>query len=175
MNSLKTKLMVFFVVFFSCSWALAKPPKSETKKKNNSLESAPIQILSDSLKVLQKQHHAVFSGNVRVTQGQLHITCRKLTVSYSGSPAAKSNGKIRSMLFTGDVMITQGHRTGHCENALYSKTESRLVCTGDPWVKDRQSHIRGDKIVYLLDKDEVQVTRPRAVVDVSDEKNQDSH
>lgn len=164
--------MIMAVVLVASTQVIAASPAGQGKG-SKVLESVPVKILSDSLKVLQKQHAAIFSGNVRATQGDLHISCKKLTVSYSSSRAGKSAGKILSMLFAGDVIITQGHREGHCEQARYSKTESRLVCTGDPWVIDGQSKVHGDEIIYFLDKDEVRVKRPRAVLDVSDKTEQD--
>lgn len=170
MNRIGSQVAITFAGLLACSSLVAKPPVSKPKSGLSGLDSAPVQIQSDSLKVLHKKHSAVFSGNVRATKGKLRITCQKLVVDYGASGQAPGGGKILSMLFSGDVSISQGQRTGHCEQARYDKIQSKLVCTGNPWVMDGKSKIRGDSIVYLLDKDEVRVSRPKAVLDISDTK-----
>jgi len=141
----------------------AKPAGKAVQRR---APEGPVEIRSDTLKVHQKKHTAVFTGNVRAVQGELRIRCRELTVRYSGEGARASTttGDIEQMLFTGDVHIHQADRRGHCERADYQRPAGRIVCTGDPWVIEGDNRIAGDRIVYLLDADEVRVTRPRAVL-----------
>jgi lipopolysaccharide export system protein LptA len=126
---------------------------------------APVDIKSDRLTIHQKEQRAVFEGNVKTVQGELKINCEKLTVTYAGEKdkSAKAGG-IKQMVFTGSVSITQKNRSGHCEKAVYDRVAGRIVCTGKPWVVEGENRIRGDKIVYLLEEDQVRVTRPQAVI-----------
>ncbi len=132
--------------------------------------SGPVQIRSDALKVLQKKRTAVFTGNVQTVQGDLRIRCKELTVRYAGDDAKEAKRDIEQMVFTGDVHILQGERRGHCERADYQRPAGRIVCTGDPWVVEGDNRITGDRIVYLLDADEVRVTRPRAVLQLPEDR-----
>jgi lipopolysaccharide export system protein LptA len=133
----------------------------------------PVDIRSDSLTVHQKKHRAVFSGNVQAVQGDLTIRCQRLTVSYQNPDDQKTKAsKIRMMVFEGDVSITQGLRKGHCQRAEYDRPKGRIVCTGTPWVIEGENKIRGDRIVYFLEKDEVRVTRPRAVIQLEETKEE---
>lgn len=127
--------------------------------------AGPVAIESDELKVRQKQRSAVFSGHVRAVQGDLTIRCRTLTVRYAARErGADDSGDVRSMVFSGDVRIVRGERRGHCERAEYDRPAGRIVCTGDPWVVEGDNRIRGQRIVYLLDRDEVRISQPRAVL-----------
>jgi lipopolysaccharide export system protein LptA len=143
---------------------LAAPAQTKGAAKNE-VQSAPVDIRSDHLTVHQKQQQAVFEGNVKTVQGDLEISCEKLTVTYSGEKdtGAKA-GEVKQMVFTGSVSITQKNRRGHCERAVYDRVAGRIVCTGNSWVVEGENQIRGERIVYLLEEDEVRVTRPQAVI-----------
>jgi lipopolysaccharide transport protein LptA len=132
---------------------------------------APVDIRSDRLTIHQKEQRAVFEGNVKTVQGELKIDCEKLTVTYAGEKdkSAKA-GDIKQMVFTGSVSITQKNRNGHCEKAVYDRVVGRIVCTGNPWVVEGENRIRGDRIVYLLEEDQVRVRRPQAVIRLPEEE-----
>jgi lipopolysaccharide transport protein LptA len=134
-------------------------------------DDAPVDIQSDRLTIHQKQQRAVFEGSVKTVQGELKINCEKLTVTYAGEKdkSAKA-GEITQMVFTGSVSITQKNRSGHCEKAVYDRVAGRIVCTGDPWVLEGENRIRGERIVYLLEEDQVRVTRPQAVIRLPEER-----
>jgi len=48
----------------------------------------PIKIVSDSLEVRDKDKVATFIDNVRVTQGDTTLECKKLVVFYDGDSGA---------------------------------------------------------------------------------------
>ncbi|MBN2495334.1 MAG: hypothetical protein JXR96_12130 [Deltaproteobacteria bacterium] len=135
-------------------------------------EEPPVQIRSDRLRVFQKKNRAVFEGSVEATQGDLSIRCQRLEVQYAPAEEGAEDGRggsdraIRRMVFSGDVQIVQKARRGHCQRAEYDRTAGRIVCTGKPWVHEGENRIRGERILYLLDRDEVHVTRPRAQIRV---------
>lgn len=131
----------------------------------------PVQIRSDQLTVQQKERLAVFSGNVVAVQDDLTIRCEQLTVTYAAEndPKAKS-GEIVRMLFSGSVFIGQKRREGHCDKAEFDRVAGRITCTGNPWVVEGENRIEGEQIEYLLDEDEVHVTRPKAILIVPVEK-----
>ena len=154
--------------------ALAGPAaKPATRPAARQAPQGPVQIRSDKLKVQQKKRTAVFTGNVKTVQGELRIECRELTVRYAGEGSqAGSTGDVERMIFTGDVRIQQGDRRGHCERADYQRPAGRIVCTGKPWVIEGDNRIAGTRIIYLLDEDEVQVTQPRAVLTLPEDRKE---
>lgn len=136
--------------------------------------SGPVDIRSERLTVHHKEHTAVFSGSVRCVQDDLVITCDTLTVTYAGddkqAEAPSGQGTIRQMVFTGNVAIEQKERRGHCERAVYDRTRTRIVCTGDPWVVEGDNRIHGERIEYDLELDEIEVVKPRAVLRLDRER-----
>lgn len=129
-----------------------------------SVPEGPVDIRSDRLVVQKKSHRAVFSGKVRVVQGDLTIRCAKLVVSYSDKQSEP--GLITRMVFSGEVSIEQQDRKGHCERADYDRAAGLIVCTGKPWVVEGTNRVEGERIEYLLSRDEVKVIRPRAVINL---------
>jgi lipopolysaccharide export system protein LptA len=157
------------VVILAClslvSPAGAGPAQKKAGQKSG-VQSTPVDIRSDQLTVHQKEKRAVFRGNVRTVQGDLEIRCEKLTVTYAGA----KTGDIKQMVFTGSVSIAQKNRRGRCARAVYDRVSGRILCTGNPWVVEGENRIRGERIVYLLEKDEVRVTRPQAVIRLPEEQ-----
>lgn len=151
--------------------AFGSPVLAGEEKAGSRAPEGPVDIRSDSLTVHQKKHRAVFSGNVEAVQGDLTIRCHRLTVSYLNPDDPKTKAsKIRMMVFEGDVSITQGLRKGHCQRAEYNRPKGRIICTGAPWVVEGENKIRGERIEYFLEKDEVKVVRPRAVIRLEETK-----
>lgn len=157
--------MKFALVMAICL-ALGFPVRAQDRN------DAPVDIQSDRLTIHQKEQRAVFEGNVKTVQGELKINCEKLTVTYTGEKdkSAKA-GEIKQMVFTGSVSITQKNRSGHCEKAVYDRVAGRIVCTGKPWVVEGENRISGERIVYLLEEDQVRVTRPQAVIRLPEDED----
>jgi lipopolysaccharide export system protein LptA len=137
----------------------------------------PVRIRSERLSVLQREGRAVFSGQVETVQGELRIGCDELEVRYARAPKgapdnAPAAQEVERMWFRGHVDITQAAtqgrsaRHGRCREAEYDRVAQRIVCTGDPWVEEGPNRIEGERILYLLGRDEVQVVRPRAVLEL---------
>ncbi len=70
------------------------------------------------------------------------------------------------MVFEDSVSIEQKARRGHCQRAEYDRQAERIICTGDPWLVEGKNRVRGVRIVYLLQLDEVRVTQPRAMIEL---------
>jgi lipopolysaccharide transport protein LptA len=159
MRGAKCIALGLLMLFSSGGMLLAQAPKD-----------SPLRIESKRFSVLHKSNQAVFEKKVVITRDDVTIRCDRLEVNYvKGSGGGERSGgfgrsDIKSMLLTGDVMIEQGERRGHCEKADYNGKTGRLVCTGDPWVAQGANRVRGEKIIYHTHKDEIQVIKPRAVL-----------
>lgn len=160
----KSAYLVSLVLFLAANLARADRQQQQPLQ-------GPVDIRSDELLVLQKHSKAVFSGNVRVVQGELKITCRKLEVSYAGGDGRRDTGDIERMVFSGQVLIELEQRRGHCEQAVYQRRTGRIICTGRPWVEDERGRVRGEVIEYLLKNKKVKVTKPRAVIRLPEEES----
>jgi Uncharacterized protein conserved in bacteria len=160
-----------------CCSALAyakdlKPDQAVVPEQKQLQEaSEPVNIQSDKLIVHQKERQAEYLGHVVINQKNLLVRCEKLVITYAGAkdPDIKE-GQISRMEFSGGVAIEQKNRKGFCQEAIYERPAGRLICIGDPWVSEDGNRIRGERIEYLVNADEVKVVKPRAVIQMPAEE-----
>ena len=121
----------------------------------------PLSISSDELEAVQSQgaRRLVFTENVVVTQADVRITTRRLEAFY---PSGSS--KPDRLVATGDVVMAQGEREAHCDEAIYARGDQRLVCRGNAELQDGPDRVAGEEIVFDLATEAVTVTGNAAVV-----------
>ena len=92
----------------------ARPPgRRQSPKTLAAISSAPLTIEADLFEIRQKDNKAVFSGNVRVSQGVLRMRAAKLVIFYRDkkkaaeekSQPAEKNLDIVSMRASGGVRL----------------------------------------------------------------------
>jgi lipopolysaccharide export system protein LptA len=102
---------------------------------------------------------------VTLTREDLTLTCRKLE---GDNDAA---GQLAFAVCEGDVKLVRGTRVVTCERGEYHRDTARIVCEGNPVLRDGETEARGKRLTYLLDADEVtleeavQATVPAARLD----------
>jgi lipopolysaccharide export system protein LptA len=162
------KSRIFSLVFVLCSCQLA-PALAQEKKAP---AEGPVRIASERLVVEQKEQRAVFSGQVVVVQGDLRVECQKLVVTYANPQKSKdpknASQQIAAMDFFGPVRILKGERSGGCQQARYVRQRKSILCKNDAWVKEGRNRVDGESVEYLLDSNQVRVTKPRAILHVDD-------
>lgn len=118
----------------------------------------PVDIESAQLEVQHAKGQATFSGNVKVTQGNLTLTAPKLDVAYG----AGGSGDITEMQASGGVTLTRGggavaeKATGN--TATYNPQTQQIVMTGDVTLTRGPSTLSGDKLVYDVASGTARVT-----------------
>ncbi len=106
----------------------------------------PIEVEADQLSVDQTTGVAVFSGNVRVKQGELRVTAPKATLNYNADRT-----EIETVHLEGGVMMTNGVEVVQGQDAVYTVPTGVVVVTGDVVVTQGDSTIAGPKLTYDLD------------------------
>ena len=107
---------------------------------------------------------------VTLTREDLTLTCRKLE---GDNDAA---GQLAFAVCEGDVKLVRGTRVVTCERGQYHRDAARIVCEGNPVLRDGETEARGKRLTYLLDADEVtleeavQATVPAARIDGAQKK-----
>jgi lipopolysaccharide export system protein LptA len=102
---------------------------------------------------------------VTLTRQDMVLTCRRLV---GDNDAA---GQLARATCEGDVKLVRTTRTVTCERALYDRDAARIICEGNPILRDGESEARGKKLTYFLAADEVlleeavQATVPGSQVD----------
>jgi lipopolysaccharide export system protein LptA len=102
---------------------------------------------------------------VTLTREDLVLTCRRLVGDNDAT------GQLARATCEGDVKLVRATRTVTCERALYDRDAARVICEGNPVLRDGETEARGKRLTYLLAADEVlleeavQATVPSAQID----------
>jgi lipopolysaccharide export system protein LptA len=86
---------------------------------------------------------------VTLTREDLILTCRRLVGDND------PNGQLARATCEGEVKLVRGTRTVTCERAQYDRDAARIVCEGNPVLRDGETEARGKRLTYLLVADEV--------------------
>ena len=107
-----------------------------------------------------KRHRTIMTGAplVMLTRADATLVCRKLVAD------SDEGGQIRHATCDGDVKLTRGERQVSCAHATYEAASGKVVCVGDPVLKDGASVIRCEELVYLLDEDRVALKQPKGTL-----------
>lgn len=108
--------------------------------------SAPVEVESDQLTVDQGAGTALFSGNVRVRQGDMRITSAEATLTYT-----QDGEDVESILMTGGVTMTNGTESAKGQEAVYTIASGEVVITGDVLLTQGKSTINGSRLTVDLD------------------------
>jgi lipopolysaccharide transport protein LptA len=128
----------------------------------------PVEVQAAEVHFSMKTRQVQMVGRPLVTlvHDDATLTCRRLTGE--NDPA----GKLRVAICEGEVRLTRRDRLVTCDRATYDRDAARVVCTGNPMVRQADgTEARGTTLTYDLKADEVrlegtaQLTVPAAKVD----------
>lgn len=110
---------------------------------------APVEIDADTLSVNQQEGSAVFSGNVRVSQGALSLEADEVIVSYDpGSDTTAS--EISEVRAEGNVLMVSGPDAAESQSAIYRPGSNEIRLSGDVLLSQGPVLIAGDALVVDL-------------------------
>jgi len=149
--------------------ALAAAPAPDVR-------GGPVRVDAEEVHYAFQKREVTFSGRhpVTMTRDDAKLTCQKLV--------AKSDeaGQIVTAVCQGSVKLVRGARTVTCDQATYENAGPRVICEGNTVLKDAGSEAQGQRLVYDLRTDEVnlqgrdgapvQITLPGAQVDALQQK-----
>jgi lipopolysaccharide transport protein LptA len=124
------------------------------------------EIFADRAEFQMKTNIAIYTGNVRVVDPRLNLTCDVLTIR-----APKSEGRPDFILAERNVVIDAKDKEGHPIHATGDKatytyrvensvTNELLVLSGSPFLKSDMFTGSGDPITWDLTKDAVYAEGP---------------
>ena len=120
----------------------------------------PIQIESDKLEVRESENIAIFSGNVRVTQGPTLLKSGKMTVYYakdSGS-AATGSANIDRLEVDGKVYVKSDKQVATGDRGTFDMKTEVLVLSGKEVVLSEGPNVLvGCKLTVQMKTGEAQV------------------
>lgn len=118
----------------------------------------PIRIESDSLEVRDRDHRAIFSGNVVAEQGDTILRTRTLTVFYTGSMEASTGGPspdsaqtIERLEAQGKVVVERLDQKATGDWAIFEVDTQMVTLGGDVVLTQGGNVVRGQKLLVNLD------------------------
>lgn len=123
----------------------------------NHSTNSPVDVEADRIEVQDRADRAIFSGNVRVKQGNLNLDASRLTVAYS---TAGSGVDIERLDAAGGVTVRSPSETARGQFAVYDLNRRLITMIGGVTLEQGANVVRGGRLVINLDTG-------RAVVDGS--------
>ena len=123
---------------------------------------APVQIDADALEVVDGENRAIFSGNVRVQQGDSVIETTRLEVIYAkgGSNAEGSTpGNISKLNLSGGVIARSGGNTAQGDSGSFDVAKEIVTLSGDVTLSQGSNVAKGCKLVAQLKTNQARLTR----------------
>ena len=110
--------------------------------------SAPLDLEAQQLDVNQADGRAVFTGQVRVTQGPLVLTTDKLIVRYNRQ--GDDGSGVKDIQAEGNVTLVQAAQTITAQAAQYALAQEQIILTGQVTLVQGDTVLRGARLVYDL-------------------------
>lgn len=116
---------------------------------------APVRVDADEVHYAFQKREVTFTGKearpVTMRRDDATLTCKKLVAKTDEA------GQIVSAACVGDVRFVRGVRLVTCERATFEAAADRVVCEGDPVLRDAGTEARGTRLVYELKTDEAKL------------------
>lgn len=160
-------ITLLFFLFFSGSLTHAieqneREPgenrKNSTQKRSIFSGKEPIEISSEELWVDSNSNIAIFKGSVIAKQGVSTVYSDWIEVTYS------KEGDIKKLHAKGRVKLIDGTRMITSDEALFFNDEGKIIFTGTPVAKEKESIITGTKMTYYIDTGHSIVENSRVVI-----------
>jgi lipopolysaccharide export system protein LptA len=153
--------------------AAEKPagPNDSTAIFPGTSSKEPISIDADKLVYYDKEHKAVYSGNVVVIQGDTKMTCSAMSVFLDHAPTTgaaasppkeaatqSTNGQsgptadagVKHLDAAGPVTVVSKTQVATGDSGSYDKAEGKVRLIGHVTLSDGQNVTKGDKLTYDL-------------------------
>ncbi len=110
----------------------------------------PVDIVADKLDFDQKNHLAVFSGNVVARQAETSLESDVLKVIF----ARGSEQDLKEIIATGkEVVIKFQGKKALCQKMHYFAAGRKIILTGSPSLDDGNNIISGEEIAFFIDEE----------------------
>jgi lipopolysaccharide export system protein LptA len=112
----------------------------------------PIQIEADRLEIRDVEKIAIYSGHVRVRQGDTVLETAELRISYQGAtPAGAPAGSAVTRIEAGPgVAVRSGDQTATGNHAVFDMTRDLVTLEGDVVITQGANVVRGDRLFVNL-------------------------
>jgi lipopolysaccharide export system protein LptA len=143
-----------------CGLSLAAMADTPAKPGGLSKDSKdPISIEADTLEIFDKEHRAIYTGNVVVKQGDTVMKAQKMVIFYDqpteGATQATNappdgDTTVRRLEADGNVVILDKDQIATGDHGVYESATDIMTMTGNVALSKGQNVTKGQKLVYNL-------------------------
>jgi lipopolysaccharide export system protein LptA len=109
------------------------------------LGSEPIHVSAKTLEWDHKGHKATFHQEVVARQQDLEIHCDDLVIYFN-----ENDDDVTRLVAKGNVRVMQQDRRASCEEAVYDRSNNRIVMEGNPVIRQGQNEVRGKRVIFYV-------------------------
>lgn len=152
--------------------ATAKPTASPSRKLPTSpidpnvrtpiaTPENPVFVDCDRGRMEGSSQRFVCTGHVKMVRNTTTLTCDRSVGHYLGKDATE----ITRLECFGNVVAIDGDRWAHGDHADYDTQKEVLVLTGNPEARQGTNRMKGDRVVFYVDTDLIEVERVKGVLE----------
>jgi lipopolysaccharide transport protein LptA len=133
--------------------------RDKPKKKKEDSGRKPVEIQAETLdaRTVSGGRQLTFTGNVSAVQGDITLKCDTLEAFY---PTGASEPD--QLVAKGSIHVSQRDRSATCAEAIFYRSEDKLVCTGSPAeLTEECSRAEAEKFTFFLDSEKVEMLHPK--------------
>ena len=139
------------------------PDADKKKKKPRRVGEPrdPIEIQADTLdaQTVTGGRRLSFSGHVNAVQGEISLHCEQLEAFYPSGASEPDK-----LVAKGNIRVVQRDRTASCDEAVFYRSEDKLVCTGKPAeLTEKCNRAEAERITFYLESEKVEMVRGKVL------------
>ena len=139
----------------------AAPAPADGSRTAIATPENPVFVDCDKGRMEGTQQRFVCTGHVRMVRNTTTLTCDRSIGHYLGKDATQ----ITRLECFGNVVAVDGDRWAHGDHADYDTVKEVLVLTGNPEARQGTNTMKGDKVVFYVDTDLIEVERVKGVLE----------
>lgn len=150
---MRTMMRAFGLTAATCLSVLATAAAAQTTVPFGTSShdaSEPVEVTSDRLDLDQGTGTAVFSGTVRVGQGELRLAADRVQVYYDPKAKGGNTGPIQRLVATGNVTLANGTQAAESNEATYEVASGHVDMKGNVLLTQGSNALSGDKLAIDL-------------------------
>ena len=121
----------------------------------------PVFVDCDKGRMEGAQKRFVCTGHVKMVRNTTTLTCDRSIGHYVGKDATE----ITRLECFGNVQAVDGERWARGDHADYDTVKEVLVLTGNPEARQGTNTMKGDRVVFYVDTDLIEVERVKGVLE----------
>jgi lipopolysaccharide export system protein LptA len=121
----------------------------------------PVFVDCDKGRMEGSSQRFVCTGHVKMVRNNTTLTCDRSIGHYLGKDATQ----VTRLECFGNVVAVDGDRWAHGDHADYDTVKEVLVLTGNPEARQGTNTMKGDKVVFYVDTDLIEVERVKGVLE----------